>query len=175
MTSLVPVRAIYGNHENIEQLQSARNIDDTPILMKDGQMLTVENFRFGFINGIMAERTERLKSVPRKTSFDFVRHANSLVGVDVLCTHESPIVPSLEKRIHPSVGTTTMGQGLELVKPGISLSGHTGRGCDVSQIGSTISLIIDSSQSAKHFIVLDLPARVASIWRDTEMRENVAL
>ncbi len=108
LTSLIPVMAIYGNHENIGLLQSVRNKDDTPVLMKDGEVLTLEDLRFGFINGIMAERLERLKPVPRKSQYDFLRFAKSLVGVDVLCTHESPLVPSFEKRLHPSTGTSTM-------------------------------------------------------------------
>src|SRR3989442_14507422 len=48
-----------------------------------------------------------------------------------------------------------MGEVLESVSPRINLSGHVGKGCIVSNIGPILSLIIDSSQRSKHFLLLD--------------------
>jgi len=174
VTRLVPVHAIYGNHDNMQFLQSARNIDGTPVLLKDGEVRIIDGFRFGFINGIMAERVERLKEVPRKTQLDFLSFGKNLVGVDVLCTHESPSVPNLDRRLHASLGSNTMSDVLELARPRMSFSGHVGRGCIVSTIGSTLSVIIDSSQLSKNFVLLEVASKELSIWKDTVLVERIS-
>jgi Icc-related predicted phosphoesterase len=174
VTRLVPVHAIYGNHDNMQFLQSARNIDGTPVLLKDGEVRIIDGFRFGFINGIMAERVEKLKEVPRKTQLDFLSFGKNLVGVDVLCTHESPSVPNLDRRLHSSLGSNTMSDVLEIARPRISFSGHVGRGCIVSTIGSTLSVIIDSSQLSRNFVLLEVASKELSIWKDTVLVERIS-
>lgn len=173
VTRLVEVHGIYGNHDNVGLLSRIKNQDGSPVLARDGEVRTLENLKFGFINGIIAENTLRMKPVPRKTRQDFLRCARALKGVDVLCTHESPLVPGLQTRIHPSVGTTTMGEVLETVSPQISLSGHVGKGFIVSKLGSILSVIIDSSQTSKHFIVLDPSSSQITVHNDRQTVETV--
>ena len=173
VTRLVQVHGIYGNHDNVPLLSQVKNRDGNPVLARDGEVRTLENLRFGFINGIIAENTLRMKPVPRKTRQDFLRHIGRLKGVDVLCTHESPLVPSLERRIHPSIGTTTMGEVLKRVSPRISFSGHVEEGYIVSKLGSILSVIIDSSQASKHFIVIKGSSEQVSVHKDSETVETV--
>jgi len=173
VTGLVHVHAIYGNHDNIALLTKIKNQDGNLVLARDGEIRTIENLKFGFINGIIAENTLRMKPVPRKIRQDFLGYAGRLKGVDVLCTHESPLVPGLEKHIHPSVGTTTMGEVLERVLPRISLSGHVRSGHIVSKLGSILSVIIDSSQASRHFIVLDTSSKQIEVHSDAQTIETI--
>ena len=48
--------AIYGNHDNLAWLSSARNLDGESVLLEDGEIREWGGHRLGFINGIIALR-----------------------------------------------------------------------------------------------------------------------
>ncbi len=67
----IKVYAIYGNHENLELLESLRNPDKSSIIQQDGQVQTIGGLKFGFINGVISDPPKIKEGVPRRSSADF--------------------------------------------------------------------------------------------------------
>ncbi len=122
---LVKVYSIYGNHENLELLKSLTNSDGKRLLQQDGQVQRLTGLKFGFINGLISDPPKVKEGVPRKSSAAFLEVAQSLVGVNVLCTHESPMLPEYEGKVTLTVGLQTARSAVEIVHPCLAFSGHT--------------------------------------------------
>ncbi len=168
LTDLVPVHAIYGNHDNLEALHSARNKDGTRVLAEDGEVRTIGGLKVGFINGIMAKKG-RLKvedGVPRQSAEDFLSAAAKLVGVDILATHASPNLPEYGGRYHASEEFEVLAEVLAKVDPMLSISGHLSGPYTISELRGTTILRIDSSPAERHYALLDSGSRQIRIMHD---------
>jgi predicted phosphodiesterase len=111
LTEKVTTHAIFGNHDDVYLLESRKNKDGSKVLVHDGKIRNIEGIKFGFINGIMSNKGTTKHNVPRSTSEDFLRIASNFKGIDILCTHESPIVPEYGKKFDSGVRACCNGKG----------------------------------------------------------------
>ncbi len=153
----VEIHAVYGNHDNFHLLKSLRNSNGVKVLAEDGEIRQICGLRFGFVNGIINEKHAEKEGVPRKTSLFFVQIAEALREVNVLCTHESPVLPEYGDRITRTVGTEAARKAVEVSQPDLALSGHLHLldAYTVSQIKSTTLVRIDSSQQERHYALIE--------------------
>lgn len=165
----VEIHAVYGNHDNFHLLKSLRNVDGAKVLAEDGQIREICGLRFGFINGIVNEKRAEKEGVPRKTSLLFVQMAECLRDVNVLCTHESPVLPDYGDRITRTAGTEAARKAVEVSKPNLALSGHLHLDCGytVSPIGATTVVRIDSSQQERHYAIIEPEKQLIQILNDS--------
>lgn len=168
ITDLVPFHTIYGNHDNIQMLQTARNADGTHSLTKDGERRTIDGLEFGFINGIIAGGKKIKDGVPRQTVEEYLHAATKLVGVDVLVTHMSP--RELASRpIHEGPDIDVMQMVLDTIGPRLLLSGHLSGPYKLAEIGPVTGVRIDSSPSEKHYAIITHKGTSVEIFNDYEI------
>lgn len=86
----VPVLTVYGNHDDLEFLSAAKNLDGSPVLLYPGEVCERDGLRFAGISGIWAKSHRQAYYV---TDEDVAKSASLLAGrdVDVLLTHGCPI------------------------------------------------------------------------------------
>ena len=144
----VATHAIFGNHDDVYMLESIKNTDGSRVHAHDGEIRTIEGIKFGFINGIMSDKGTPKHNIPRSTSEDFLRISSNFKGIDVLCTHESPIVPEYGHKFDSGIGPAAMVKVIEKIKPKISVSGHLTfvKSYTISKIGESITIRIESGQ-----------------------------
>ena len=171
LTEAVPAHAIFGNHDNMEVLRSAKNSDGGQILAEDGEVRTVGGLRVGFINGIMAKKGKlKVKDgAPRQTGEDFLQAASKMKGIDVLATHASPNLPDYGGRYGPTAEFEVLDKVIRDVSPSLALSGHLKGPYTLSKLGSTTVLRIDSSPKERHYALIDGRTRRAEIMHDHEL------
>ena len=168
LADMTHISAIYGNHDNLEVLHSARNKDGTRVLAEDGEVRTIGGLKVGFINGIMAKKGRRKvkDGVPRQSAEDFLSAAAKLVGVDILATHASPNLPEYGGRYHASEEFEVLAEVLAKVDPMLSISGHLSGPYTISELRGTTILRIDSSPAERHYALLDSGSRQIRIMHD---------
>ena len=76
LTEKVATHAIFGNHDDVDLLNSVKNKDGSKVLAHDGEIRSIEGMKFGFINGIMSDKGIPRHNIPRSTSEDFLRIAS---------------------------------------------------------------------------------------------------
>ena len=168
LADLTHISAIYGNHDNLEVLRSARNKDGSAVLAEDGEARTIGGLKVGFINGIAAKKGKlKVKDgVPRQSAEDFLSAAAKLTGVDILATHASPNLPEYGDRYHASEEFEILDQVLQRVRPPLSISGHLSGPYTLSKLHDTTILRIDSSPAERHYALLDSGSRQIRIMHD---------
>jgi len=176
LTENVTTHAIFGNHDNVNLIESIKNKDGSKILTHDGEIRSIEGIKFGFINGIISDKGTPRRNVPRSTSEDFLRIASNFKSLDILCTHESPIVPEYGKKFNSGIGPNVMIKVIEKVQPKIGISGHLDFGpYTVSKIGKTITIRIESGQMNKHYVVIKPNQNEVEIWYDENIEEKLCI
>ena len=156
--NLTKIYTIYGNHDNLKVLLSLRNVDDTPILIKDECILKIGELNIVGINGIIAERRRMRKGVPRKRPEDFIRIARSIdnKNIDILLIHESPPFPEYRGSMHFRRSLNSILDVIRILKPRIIINGHlhfspyTAIYCD-----KYIYIRIISSQDSRYYAIYD--------------------
>ncbi len=112
------VITIYGNHDNLKELNAKS-------LILDGEAVTIEGVRIGGISGIVSPKGGYTKSgVPRKRPEEFIERARALRGVEVLMLHETPYMPQVFGRQWKAVGPLAALQAFKEVSPKVLLVGH---------------------------------------------------
>ena len=177
LTQRVTTHAIFGNHDNVDLLKSVKNKDGSKVLAQDGEIRSIEGIKIGFINGIMSKMGTPRRNVPRSTSEDFLRIASTnFKEIDILCTHESPIVPEYGKKFNSGIGPSVMTKVIEKVQPKISISGHLDFGpYTISKIGQTITIRIESGQMNKHYVVIKPNQNEVEMWYNENLKEKLLI
>lgn len=118
--------AIYGNHDNLAWLSSARNLDGESVLLEDGEIREWGGHRLGFINGIIALRKRSKRGVPRKKPWEFMATARKLAGrIDVLAMHEFPAPDELlDQSFDLHAPALTAREAVIQARPEIVICGH---------------------------------------------------
>lgn len=168
LARLCRVSVIYGNHENLDLLKRVENTDGSRALARDGEIREVGGLRFGFINGVVSAPKPMKQGVPRKSPEEYVKVGDTLAGIDVLCTHESPHMPDYGPWPHKSPGTEAVEEVIKKVRPKLALSGHLAGPFTLGRVVDTLSLRIDSSPSEKHYAILHMPEGVLTVYHDWE-------
>lgn len=170
----VPVLTIFGNHENLEALQSVSNplLNGTGILMPDFTPIDLKE-KFGFtilgVSGIWSGKKRRKKGIPRKKGKEFLdlaiefyeRYSPEPFEIDILVVHDVPDIPEYRGKINLHAGTSLVKEMIELFKPKLVLNGHV----HLSEYTFTrleyggYYLRVDSSKKHRGFAVID--------WSDT--------
>lgn len=167
VSKLTRVNAVYGNHDNLEVLRSAKNKDGTRVLAEDGEVRVIGGLKVGFINGIMAEGGAKVKDgVPRKSPEDFFSAAAKLTGIDVLVTHASPNLPEYGRRYHATKGFEALDQVLAEINPVLSLSGHLRGPFTLSKLRGATVLRVESSAAERHYALLEFGTGQIRIMHD---------
>ncbi len=176
LTRKITTHVIFGNHDDVYLLKSIKNKDGSQILAHDGEIRTIGELRFGFINGIMSDKGTPKRNVPRSTSENFLRISSNFKDIDILCTHESPVVPEYGNRFNDGVGPATMTKVIESVQPKISLSGHLSFGpYTISEIGQTLTIRVESGQIDKHYALIKPEKNEIEIWDNENLKEKLAI
>ncbi len=171
---------IYGNHDKVKLLRRLRNTDGSRVLLHDGETREIAGLRFGFINGVISETKHMKQGVPRKSLEEYVRVGSKLSGVDVLCTHESPLnIDRISGTEYHGLTRKSSGfEGIEKVitaiKPKLAFSGHLGGPYSLGKVGETLSLRVDSSPSEKHIALLDSETGILQVYHDWERVKSVS-
>lgn len=171
LTEAVPAHAIYGNHDNMEVLRSAKNSDGRRVLAEDGEVRTIGGLRVGFINGIMAKigKVKVKDGVPRQSGEDFLQAASKMKGIDILATHASPNLPEYGSRYHQSEEFEVLEQVIMQVGPSLSVSGHLKGPYTLSKLGNATVLRIDSSPKERHYAMVESRVRRIEVMHDHEL------
>lgn len=167
--NVAPANVIYGNHDNLEVLQSMKNYFGSRIWVKDGGLREVDGALFGFINGIVALKGEKKikDGVPRTSPQEYIHAAQQLRGADFLCTHESPYLQQYGTLFHyPSLGFETVKEAIEIARPKVVFSGHLSGPYAIGKLGDILAIRVDSSPAEKHFALLEPKSRKIEIWND---------
>lgn len=176
LTQKVTTTAIFGNHDDVYLLESIKNEDGSKVCARDGEIRSIEGIKFGFINGIMSNKGTSRHNIPRSTSENFLRIASNFKNLDILCTHESPIVQEYGKKFNSGIGPITMTKVVEKVQPKISISGHLDFGpYTISKIGQTFTIRIESGQMNKHYAVIKPDENAVEIWYDENLKEKLLI
>jgi len=176
LADLTHVNAIYGNHDSLEVLRSARNGDGSRVLTEDGEIRSIGGLRVGFINGIIAKKGKlRVKDgVPRQTAEDFLSAAAKLAGIDVLATHTSPNLPEYGTRYHSNEEFEILDGIIKQINPPLSISGHLSGPYTLSKLQGTTILRIDSSPAERHYAMIDCGSKQIRIMHDSEMVQTAS-
>ena len=115
------------------------------------------------------------QGVPRKSPEEYVAVGSELHGIDVLCTHESPLniertvgTPEHGKWLHESPGTKAIEDVIGMVRPKLVLSGHLSGPYTLGKLGDATCLRVDSSPAEKYFAMLDTGEGLVYIRHDWE-------
>ena len=88
--SLKPVLSVYGNHDDLELLSRLENTDETPALLRNGEIHEIQGLRFAGINGIWA-KSHRKPHYITDEEVDEISRGLAGRSVDVLLTHGCPV------------------------------------------------------------------------------------
>ena len=181
LVSRVRVYTIYGNHDDLDMLKSIRNIDDTPILLKDAEIKNIDGLIVAGINGVTATKRTEKKKVPRKKPDEFLgiarKIASSGFSIDILLIHEAPYLPDLFPQIVKREGILKALESIKIVKPKLVFHGHMHSGCfKTKMIGEeTRYIYIDSSQNERCYIVINnRESNIdVEVWRDLNREAEI--
>ncbi len=174
------VYALYGNHDYYHMMKRIRNVDGTPMLMRDGEIKELDGLRFGFINGIVTHTGKQKKGVPRKTPEQFIDVAKSMHhSIDFLCTHESPPVMLYRKKLLTSENVLAAKVAADVAEPKITLSGHLGFGpytvAPIIDESNILSVRLDSDQRNKGYAVINTRNRGIVLYEDTQPKYKLRI
>ena len=172
VSAMAPMNLAYGNHDNMEALEGARNPDGTLCLAKDGEIRVIDGLRTGFINGIISSKAKIKDGTPRKTADKYLSYAPRLAGVDVLATHMAPREMG-STFIHEGEDLRVMENVLKTVKPRLFLCGHLAGPYKIATIGNTVGVRVDSSPAEQHYAVITGKGTVVQVYHNNELVDSV--
>jgi Icc-related predicted phosphoesterase len=154
VTERVLVRSVYGNHDDIEFLSQARNMDSSPVLLAPGEVDEISGVRIAGISGIWAKTRlgSRLNAQwqsarrqnpaltvekwlagrplpPYVTDEDVAALAAKLARrrIDILISHACPMGLADTTPEGRRGGQRSFRQAMENIRPRIHLCGHLHR------------------------------------------------
>ncbi|HEY3297458.1 MAG TPA: metallophosphoesterase [Armatimonadota bacterium] len=119
----VAVFTVYGNHDDIDYLQSLKNRDGSSVLLQSGELVEWGGLRLAGINGIWAKSHAKGHYVGDE---EVAANASALKGkrVDILLTHGCPVgtADSLPNGRHG--GQKCFQDAYRIIAPRLYLCGH---------------------------------------------------
>jgi len=115
---------IYGNHDDVELIQTLRNRDGSLCWLQDGLIREYKGLKIAGINGNIA----KVKKKAHHKTVDEIREIISKYvhlskTIDVLITHETPKLEQVS-RDKMSLGYEVFNEAVERLKPKLYLCGH---------------------------------------------------
>ena len=157
----VPFYTVYGNHDS-DALADIKNLDGTPILLKDGMndVMGLKIFAFNGIFGFSKKRWYH-RSLDEVVKLAF-KHANT--EPDIMVTHEVPYGNWCKEFKIPKY-LNVMNFAVDIVKPKMYLFGHLHikESYNVDMFGGTYVIRVDSSPRHRAFAVIEYDNKVKAI------------
>jgi len=149
----VHLLTIYGNHDNVELIQTLRNRSGAPCWLQDGLIRNCEGLKVAGINGNIAQ-------VKRKVHHKTIEDIHGLISkyaylgkeIDVLITHEAPKLESIS-RDKVTLGYEVFNEAVEILKPMLHLCGHVHIPSQILKLNSTTLLNLDSSTRHREYVI----------------------
>ncbi len=117
------VFSVYGNHDDIDLLSAARNLDGTPVLLEQGEVRERNGLRIAGISGIWA-KSHRKPYYVTDEDVDQLASEIGSHGADVLITHGCPIGVSDTIPGGRHGGQRCFLDAFHLIHPRLYLCGH---------------------------------------------------
>ena len=143
---------VYGNHDSYETLKAIVNLDQSPCLLEDGRPRVIGGIlRVGGIGGNFG--TGRRWHHMRHEQFSLLAEQLAARGLDIFITHEPPELCAPDRKM--KFGWAEVTKAVEKVGPKLHLCGHFHCDSILAELGPTIILKLDSSQTRKQYAVAD--------------------
>ncbi|UXD22870.1 hypothetical protein IPA_09090 [Ignicoccus pacificus DSM 13166] len=177
---------IYGNHDRVGALKSARNIlgelKGKRILMEDGKVYEIKGLTVAGINGVVVTKTDPWAPRP-KSKREFIDSAKRIQKeskgkrLDVLLLHETPYYPELISGIRENVGSLAAREVIEMVRPRVAIGGHAHLEPQLVKREDTVLIHLDSSQLRRSYLTLEIMNNGIKItlYEDGEIIESTQL
>jgi Icc-related predicted phosphoesterase len=91
LLAVAPIYSTFGNHDPIDFLRDARNRDDSPVLLPQGEPLEVMGLRLAAIGGIWAKSHKRPYYVTDEDVAEAAARIARAGPLDILLTHGCPV------------------------------------------------------------------------------------
>ncbi|MCS7192664.1 MAG: metallophosphoesterase [Armatimonadetes bacterium] len=120
---LVPVYSVFGNHDDWDLIKTLKNLDGSPVLLPNGEIVEIKGIRIAGINGIWAKSHKKPYYI---TDEEVLSIAQKLAGkeVTVLVTHSCPAGLADETPKGTHGGQRCFLDAFKIVNPRIHLCGH---------------------------------------------------
>jgi Icc-related predicted phosphoesterase len=146
---------IYGNHDNVELIQTLRNRDGSLCLLQDGLVRSHENLKIAGINGNIA----RIKRKIHQKTVEEVReiiskYAQLMKTIDVFVTHEAPM-HELISREKTTLGHEIFNEAIQEIKPKVHLCGHVHIPSQILRMNNTSLVNLDSSTRHQEYVLAE--------------------
>jgi uncharacterized protein len=120
----LPVYTTFGNHDPDALLQELRNGDGTPVLLPQGQVVSVAGIRLAAIGGIWAKSHRQPYYVTDEEVADAAARIVAGGGADILLTHGCPVGLADRTPRGTHGGQLCFLQAFQTVAPRVHLCGH---------------------------------------------------
>ena len=120
----LPVYTTFGNHDPIGMLQKLRNADGSPVLLPQGQVVSVAGIRLAAIGGIWASSHWQPYYVTDEDVADAAARIAAEGRVDILLTHGCPVGLADRTPRGTHGGQRCFLHAFQTVEPLVHLCGH---------------------------------------------------
>ena len=144
---------IYGNHDNIELIQTLRNRNGAPCWLQDGLIRDYEGLKVAGINGNIAQvkRTVHHRTIENVRGL-ISKYACLSKEIDVLITHEAPKLESIS-RDKVTLGYEVFNEAVEILKPMLHLCGHVHIPSQILKLNNITLVNLDSSMRHREYVI----------------------
>jgi len=168
ISSKVKLITIYGNHENFNIIKDYS--------IKDGKVIKLDNITISGINGLLKDKMPFLgkyddekniiKSYLKEINQKIKKHANKL---DIFISHQPPYLPEVYQGMVNDIYNQAILDFIMELRPRLYLNGHMKPCYSFYEFSSgTKYLRVDSSQSCKHFAIIDTENFEVKVYYDNK-------
>jgi Icc-related predicted phosphoesterase len=126
-TERLPVYTIYGNHDDLAALQAWRNRVGTPVLLPDGEPVSVGGLVLAGISGIWAKSNRKPFYITDEQVAEAAHRGARQGPVDILLTHGCPSGVADLTWQNRHGGQPCFLKAFDTIRPRLYLTGHLHR------------------------------------------------
>lgn len=145
---------IYGNHDNVELMQTLKNRDGSPCLLQDGLVRNYEGLKLAGISGniVKIKRKVHHKTVEEVREV-ISKYAHLREVIDVLITHEAPKHELISRG--KTLGNDALHDATERLRPKLYLCGHVHIPSQILKLNNTTLINLDSSTRHQEYVIAE--------------------
>ncbi|MGC9133712.1 metallophosphoesterase family protein [Caldisphaera sp.] len=170
ISSKVKLITIYGNHENFNIIKDYS--------IKDGKVIKLNNISISGINGLLEEKVSFswknikeeniIESYLNKIIRDIKKYTNNL---DIFISHQPPFLPEVYPGMIEDIYNKAMLNFIKELRPKLYLNGHMKPCYSFYEFPyGTKYLRVDSSQSCKHFAIINTENSEVVVYYDDKYK-----